>query len=114
MKLFGFTETHRFTKRAASLLTDEEYAKLQDDLCSEPEAGAIIKGSGGIRKIRQSFGGRGKRGGARVIYYWAVSREKIIMLDIYAKNEKEDLSRAELKELSGLLRSLIGDDQGKF
>ena len=89
-----------------NLLTDDEYAKLQNDLCDEPEAGAIIKGGGGIRKIRWSFGGRGKRGGARIIYYWAVSREKIIMLDIYAKNEKEDLTRTELKNLGSLLRSL--------
>ena len=99
MILFGFRETHRFTKRMADLLSDEEYAKLQNDLCNEPQIGAIIKGSGGIRKMRWSFGGRGKRGGARVIYYWAVSREKIFMLDIYAKNEKEELTQTEIKEL---------------
>lgn len=106
MKLFGFRETHRFTKRLTNLLTDEEYAKLQIDLCVEPEIGAIIKGSGGIRKIRVSFGKRGKSGGARIIYYWAVSREKIIMLDIYAKNEKENLTDNELKKLNNLLREL--------
>lgn len=99
MILFGFSETHRFTKRVTNLLSDEEYAKLQNDLCDEPEIGAIIEGSGGIRKMRWSFGGRGKRGGARVIYYWAVSREKIFLLDIYAKNEKEDLTQTEIKEL---------------
>lgn len=113
MRLFGFTETHRFTKRMANLLTDEEYAKLQGDLCNEPEMGAIIKGGGGIRKMRLSFGKRGKRGGARIIYYWAVNREKIIMLDIYAKNEKADLTHTELKDLSDLLRSLK-DGQEKF
>lgn len=106
MKLLGFTETHRFTKRIVNLLSDEDYAKLQSDLCAEPEVGAIIKGSGGIRKMRLSFGKRGKSGGARVIYYWAVSREKIVMLDIYAKNEKEDLTDNELKKLSNLLRGL--------
>lgn len=99
MILFGFRETHRFTKRVTNLLSEEEYAKLQNDLYDEPEIGAIIKGSGGIRKMRWSFGGRGKRGGARVIYYWVVSREKIFLLDIYAKNEKEDLTQTEIKEL---------------
>lgn len=97
--LFGFQETQRFTKRIVDLLSDEQYAKLQADLCYEPEIGAIIKGSGGIRKMRLSFGGKGKRGGARVIYYWAISRERILMLDIYAKNEKEDLTQTEIKEL---------------
>ena len=99
MILFGFRETHHFTKQVADLLSDEEYAKLQNDLCNEPQIGAIIKGSGGIRKMRLSFGGRGKRGGARVIYYWAVGREKVFMLDIYAKNEKEELTQTEIKEL---------------
>ncbi len=79
MILFGFRETHRFTRAVTALLSDEEYTKLQNDLCHEPQTGAIIKGSGGIRKMRWSFGGKGKRGGARVIYYWVVSREKIFM-----------------------------------
>ena len=99
MILFGFRETHRFTKRVTNLLSDEEYAELQNDLCNEPQIGVIIKGSGGIRKMRWSFGGRGKRGGARVIYFWAVSREKILMLDIYAKNERKELTQTEIKEL---------------
>ena len=103
MILFGFRETHRFTKRVTNLLSDEEYAKLQNDLCDEPEIGAIIKGSGGIRKMRWSFGGRGKRGGAWVIYYWAVSREKIFLLDICAKNDKANLTQTEIKELRRLV-----------
>ena len=89
MKLFGFTETPRLTKRLADLLPDEEYAKLQSDLCIEPEVGAIIKGGNGIRKVRYSFGGRGKRGGARIIYYWAVSREKIICSTFTLKTKRK-------------------------
>ena len=103
MILFGFTETQRFTKRVTNLLSDDEYAKLQADLCNEPEIGEIIQGSGGIRKMRWSYSGRGKRAGARVIYYWAVSREKILMLDIYAKSEKKDLTQAEIKELRAVV-----------
>lgn len=114
MKLLGFTETHRFTRRLVNLLPDEEYANLQNDLCNEPEAGAIIKGSNGIRKVRFSFGGRGKRGGARIIYYWAVSREKIIMLDIYAKNEKENLAQTELKKLSDFVEEFTKNEKRGF
>ena len=55
--------------------------------------------SGGLRKLRVAAKGHGKRGGARMIYYWAVARDRILMLDIYAKNEKEDLSADELKKL---------------
>ncbi len=114
MKLFGFTETQCFTKRLTNLLPDEEYAKLQKDLCNEPEVGAIIKGGNGIRKVRFSFGGRGKSGGARIIYYWAVSREKIVMLDIYAKNEKENLTRNELKKLSDLVEEFRKNEKREF
>lgn len=68
-----------------------------------PDAGDIIKGSGGIRKIRQSAKGKGTRGGVRVIYYWAVSREQIFMLDIYAKNEQTDLTSDQIRELRKLV-----------
>ena len=61
--------------------------------------------SGGLRKLRVAAKGHGKRGGARMIYYWVVARDRILMLDIYAKNEKEDLSAGELKQL----RTLIED-----
>lgn len=85
------------------LLTDEEYNKLQWRIIEFPDAGDVIKGSGGIRKIRQSAKGKGTRGGARVIYYWAVSHEQIFMLDIYAKNEKADLSLEQIRELKKLV-----------
>lgn len=99
MTLFGFTETNRFTKRLLDLLSDEEYARLQLYLCEFPNFGKIIKGGGGIRKMRWSLRGSGKSGGARIIYYWAVNREKILLLEIYRKNEKEDLSPTEIAEL---------------
>ncbi len=102
-KLFSFIETSWFTKRVSELLSDEEYAKLQWRLIEFPEAGVVIPGSGGIRKIRQSAKGKGTRGGARVIYYLAVSREQIFMLDIYAKNEKADLTVTQLRELKKLV-----------
>jgi hypothetical protein len=69
-----------------------------------PTAGDVIKGSGGIRKIRQSAKGKGTRGGARVIYYFAAENQEIFMLDIYAKNEKEDLSVEQVQELRNLVK----------
>lgn len=101
--LYSFRETTWFTKRVLQLLTDEEYNKLQWRLIEFPDAGDIIKGSGGIRKIRQSAKGKGTRGGARVIYYFAVVNKEIYMLDIYAKNERVDLSIEQIRELKRLV-----------
>lgn len=69
-------ETSVFTKRVLKLLLDDEYRELQSELVDRPNAGAVIPGSGGIRKLRWSASGRGKRGGARIIYYWANSENR--------------------------------------
>lgn len=97
--LHGFRETSQFTKKVVELLTDEEYQKLQSRLSEFPNGGNLIKGSGGLRKIRQAAKGKGTRGGSRVIYYFAVAKDMFFMLDIYDKSEKEDLSQSEIKEL---------------
>ena len=68
-------------------------------LVEQPDAGDIIPGSGGCRKLRWAAKGHGKRGGARVIYYWFTDDHRILLLDLYAKNEAENLSQAQLKEL---------------
>lgn len=99
MKYLGFTETSRFVRRVQSRLGDDELARLQWYLCQHPDDGDIIPGAQGLRKLRWLASGRGKRGGARVIYYWAVSNERILLLDIYTKNEKSDLSRTEIGNL---------------
>jgi mRNA-degrading endonuclease RelE of RelBE toxin-antitoxin system len=70
-------ETYAFTKRLTELLNDESYAELQSLLAQRPDAGEIIRGSGGMRKIRWAGSGRGKRGGVRIIYYWWVRRDRI-------------------------------------
>ena len=105
--LLDFTETKKFTKKVVKLLSDEIYARLQFDLCNDPQLGEIIQGSGGIRKLRWAIEGKGKRGGARVIYYWAVSDGKILMLEIYKKNEKADLSKDELVKLRKIVEELL-------
>ena len=92
-------ETSIFTKQIKSLLNDEEYRAFQNTLVENPSSGDIIQGSGGIRKVRCKASGHGKRGGARVIYYWASSHEQIFMLFAYAKNEVSDLTKDQLSIL---------------
>jgi hypothetical protein len=85
--MISFIETKLFSRLLSDYLTDDEYAELQLALAESPEAGAVVRGSGGVRKIRWGQPGRGKRGGIRVIYYAKVREGVIWMLTIYAKNE---------------------------
>ena len=77
-------------------------------LLARPGAGDLIPRSGGLRKIRIAASGRGKRGGARVIYYWVVAKEQIYMLLAFAKNAQEDLTEEQLKVLRALVRQEFG------
>lgn len=99
-------ETSLFTRRVTEMLSDDDYAAIQWLLLARPDAGALIRGSGGIRKLRWGLGNRGKSGGVRVIYYWAVSRDQILMLHIYPKNEADDLTQAQMK----ILRRVVEDE----
>lgn len=94
-----FIETSIFTRQVTTLLTEDEYGQLQVALSTRPDAGVIIPHSGGLRKIRWSMTGRGKRGGVRVIYYWVVTDDQILMLFMYPKSEKDDLTPQQLKVL---------------
>ena len=96
-------ETTIFTKKISSLLSDEEYRNLQNELILNPEKGKIIRGSGGLRKIRLGVSGRGKSGGVRIIYYWVNKNGILLMLLIYPKNLQDNLTSAQLK----ILRSLV-------
>src|SRR6266704_7188073 len=90
--LMEFIETPTFTRLVLDLMEDEDYAKLQAALAKRPDVGKIIPGGGGIRKMRWAGSGRGKRGGLRIIYYWWVAKDRISMLTVYAKNERDDLT----------------------
>ncbi len=105
--LLGFAETSRFTRKIVKLLSDDDFAEIQQFISENPDFGKIIQGSGGIRKIRCGVDNRGKSSGARIIYYYAVSRDKILLLDVYAKNEKENLSLNEIKILRREVEELI-------
>jgi mRNA-degrading endonuclease RelE of RelBE toxin-antitoxin system len=92
-------ETPVFTRRIQMLLSEEEYRQFQCELVARPEADKVIPGSGGLRKIRWSVTGKGKRGGIRVIYYWIRSEGRILLLFPFAKNEHVDLTRDQLRQL---------------
>ena len=106
--MLEFFETEVFTRRITGLLSDTEYAALQGALIVNPEAGDLIPGTGGLRKIRwqQSQRGKGKRGGVRVIYYAYRSENIIYMLLAYSKGEKDDLSASEKR----LLRQFVAKE----
>lgn len=98
-----FIETPVFTADVKTLLPDDSYAQLQRELIARPTAGDLIPGTGGLRKIRWRLPGQGKRGGARVIYYWRASHSQILLLAIYGKGTKDDLTADEKK----LMRQMV-------
>ncbi len=89
--MFSFIETKLFSRLIVEYLDDEQYAELQKALIANPEAGDMIPGSGGVRKLRWGLSGRGKRGGIRVIYYARVRQGQIWMLTLYAKNVADNI-----------------------
>jgi hypothetical protein len=99
-----FVETPIFTEEICDLLSQDEYFELQLALILRPQQGAVIRGSGGLRKLRWRLRGRGKRGGARVIYYWVGSEDAFYMLRAYRKSQRDDLTPSQLKILSRLVR----------
>jgi mRNA-degrading endonuclease RelE of RelBE toxin-antitoxin system len=101
-----FIETPIFTKEIIRLLPEDSYRRLQFALFLRPDAGDVIRGSGGLRKIRWEIPGRGKRGGLRVIYYWDAAN-RIYMLLPYKKNEQEDLTPAQLKQLRAIVKESL-------
>jgi len=97
-------ETAVFSKQVDKLLDAESYRLLQLRLVANPEAGAVVPGTGGLRKIRWQGSGRGKRGGVRAIYYWARMDGVLLMLFMYPKSEMDDLTVAQKKILAALVK----------
>lgn len=99
-----FAETAIFSRIIDTLLDAESYRLLQLELAADPEKGNLIRGTGGLRKIRWAALGQGKRGGVRVIYYWAVSQNTLLLLYAYPKNVQDDLTPAQRKALAKLVK----------
>ncbi|MGO3908163.1 type II toxin-antitoxin system RelE/ParE family toxin [Huaxiibacter chinensis] len=97
-----FIETEIFTQDVKLLLDDVEYHEFQVFLATQPDYGDVIPNTGGLRKIRWLAGGKGKRGGVRVIYYHRIHNSEIRLLLIYRKGIKDDLSASEKAVLKKL------------
>ena len=103
--MLEFRETAIFTREITSLLEDDEYSRLQGVLVIQPDAGDVIKGTSGLRKLRwtQPGRGKGKRGGIRIIYYWYTEGSLIYMLLAYSKGERDDLTTSQKRVLTQLV-----------
>jgi hypothetical protein len=101
---WSWSKPRFFTRQIAALLTEEEYRGFQFRIAANPELGALIKGGAGIRKIRVAVGARGKGGGARVIYYWAMRDDVILLLYAYSKNEAVDLTPRQIAQLAKIVK----------
>lgn len=101
-----FIETSVFTKLITKYLSDDEYLGLQNFLLKYPDVGKIVRGSGGVRKLRWAVPGKGKRGGLRVIYYWQVTQAEIWMLTVYGKSERESIPAHILKKIAEEIKNV--------
>jgi len=97
--MYTFVESPLFSKLVYDYLSEEQFAGLQLHLLQRPDAGDVIRGSGGVRKLRWAAKGKGKRGGVHVIYYWHNSVGEIWLLTLYAKNEAETIPTDVLRKI---------------
>ena len=107
--MYTVVETPPYLADAERLFTINERAAIVDRVAVDPRCGVVIPGSGGIRKLRFGFGGRGKRGGARVIYLFGGDDVPVFLLAAFAKNEKADLTATERQALSKQVTKMLSD-----
>lgn len=105
--LITVAELPEYQRRARKLLSESERDDIVNYLAAFPGEGDLIRGTGGVRKLRWQRGGRGKSGGVRVIYYFHSERIPLYLLTVFAKNERVDLSQAERNALAKLVEVLI-------
>lgn len=105
--LITVAELAEYQRRAEKLLAESERRDIVNYVAAFPKAGDLIKGTGGVRKLRWRRGGKGKSGGVRVIYYFHSERMPLYLLTVFAKNERADLSQAERSELASLVETLV-------
>jgi hypothetical protein len=100
--VFTFIELEPFARARTQLLNDDEFSRLQLHLMEQPEAGDVIPGSSGCRKLRWALAGRGKRGGARIVYFLRLQADEIVLVTMYAKNVRDNIDPKLLRELRQL------------
>jgi hypothetical protein len=108
-----FIEATRFTARVQQLRAEENLSELQEFLCRNPEAGPLIKGAGGFRKIRMGLPGRGKRAGCRIIYIYVKTAARIYFAYLYPKNEEIDLTPGQKQDLKAIAKEIYEEAQAQ-
>ena len=99
-------ETPGFTRLVIKTLSDDDYGALQQWLVDEPDAGDLVRGGAGMRKVRWALPGGGKSGGIRVLYYWRANADQIYLLFLFAKGERSDLTPEQVRELAKYVKEL--------
>ncbi len=103
----AFVELPIFRSRWKGMgLNDDDLKRLQEELLADPKIGAVMRGTGGVRKMRFAFEQRGKRGSVRVIYVDFEVYQKIFLITAYLKNEKDNLTESERSEIKQMIRTL--------
>jgi hypothetical protein len=105
-RLQTVVETAEFLARSSKLMTDEQRSEIVEMLARDPECGEIMQGTGGVRKVRVPLAGRGKSGGARVIYYFHSDRLPVFVLTVFAKNEMANLTPAQRNATAAVVRAI--------
>ena len=111
--LMTVAELPEYLRRAEKLLSEDERYDIVSYLAAFPKDGDLIRGTGGVRKLRWGRSGRGKSGGVRVIYYFHSERMPLYLLTVFAKNERADLTQAERNELATLVKILVDTALGE-
>lgn len=101
-----FIETSLFTKRLVRIVDDDTYRKLQLELAVNPEKGRLIQGTGGLRKVRMAARGKGKSGGARVIYLHLEQWHIVYLVYVYDKGEADELTATQKRELRAIAEAI--------
>lgn len=108
MKRYEFVHTDAFDRLLEAVMRDDQLREIQDALCRDPEQGVVVRGTGGLRKMRWGLPGQGKSGGVRIIYLFLAEHERIHLILVYPKSKKENITDAEkvaLRRLAAILKA---------